>query len=88
MISTVPWLRWLVAGLPLWRPDFDPESVPRGICSGQSGTGTGFSPNTSVFPSQFHFIGAPLLGKMKIKTDHLSLHHKGCTISLKAAVRL
>jgi hypothetical protein len=56
--------------------------------SGQSGTGTGFSPNTSGFPSQFHFIGAPLLGKMKIKTDHLSLHHKGCTISLKAAVRL
>ena len=83
----VPWLRRLVAGLSPRRTGFDPGSVHVGFVV-DSGTGTGFSPSTSVFPIQFHSTGAPLLGKIK-KTDHLSLnlHPKGCTRSLKAAVR-
>ena len=46
---------------------------PCGVCGGQNVTGTGFPPNTSVFPPQFHSTGAPLIGKIK-KTNHLSLN--------------
>jgi hypothetical protein len=46
---------WSLSAEPRVRARVDPG----GICGGQSGTGAGFSPNSSVFPCQYYFTIAP-----------------------------
>jgi hypothetical protein len=54
----VPWLRSLSRRPLTAKAKVGTRINPCGICGGQSGTGTGFSPSSSVFSSVFHSTAA------------------------------
>jgi hypothetical protein len=89
--EAMPWLRRLAAGLPPWRPGFDPGSVHVGFVVDKVALGQVFPPSSSVFPCQFHSIGAPLLGKGQkiiiIVIFIIGLRNKphGCSASVVSA---
>jgi hypothetical protein len=84
----VPWLRWLVAGLPPRRPGFDPGSVHVEFVVDKVALGQVSPPSTSVFPCNFHSTGAPLQRKPeKITIFNTGLQNKpqGCGASAASA---
>lgn len=59
IVTVVIRLRRLVAGPLTAEVRVQYQSSPYETCGGQSGTGTEFSPNTSVFPCQYYATNGP-----------------------------
>jgi hypothetical protein len=83
-LKAVPWLRRLVAGLSPRRLGFDPGSVHVGFMVNKVALGQVFPPVLRFFPVNF----IPPVLHYKEKRKKLIIFITGCTISLKAAVRL
>jgi hypothetical protein len=79
----VPWLRRLVAGLPLRRPGFDPGSVHVGFVVSKVALGQVFL-RVVGFPLSISFHRCSITVKLGKKNCSSS---QGCTKSLKALVR-
>jgi hypothetical protein len=82
--QAVPWLRRLVVGLQPRRPGFDPGSVHVGFVMDKVTLG-------QVFPQYFGFPLSVSFQRCSITSKNektLIVFITGCTISLKAAVRL
>jgi hypothetical protein len=54
----MPLLGHLATDFSIWTPTFNSSAREGGIYGGQSVTGIGFSPGTSVLPCQYHATNA------------------------------